>query len=105
VPLIERGALMQLTAEALTGHQGHRLRVAAETLLTHGMAHLLASDAHGLPPRRPPILTAARDRAIELLGPSAAALVTTTPAAILEDAPLHLASPRPVQRARWRLWQ
>jgi protein-tyrosine phosphatase len=105
LPLIERGALMQLTAEALTGHQGQRLRAAAETLLTHGMAHVLASDAHGMPPRRAPLLSAARDRAVALLGPSAAALVTTTPAAILQDAPLSLGSPRPIARARWRLWR
>jgi protein-tyrosine phosphatase len=105
LPLIERGGLIQLTAEALTGGQGQRLRAAAETLLTHGMAHLLASDAHGLPPRRPPILSAARDRAAALIGPDATALVTTTPAAILHDAPLHLAPPRPVARAGWRLWR
>ncbi|HET9223106.1 MAG TPA: CpsB/CapC family capsule biosynthesis tyrosine phosphatase [Roseiflexaceae bacterium] len=105
LPLIERGALVQLTAEALTGQQGQRLRTAAETLLTHGMAHVLASDAHGLPPRRPPLLSAARDRAIALLGPAAAALVTTIPAAILQDAPLRLDAPRPVARARWRLWR
>jgi protein-tyrosine phosphatase len=104
LPLIERGALMQLTAEALTGQQGPRLRAAAETLLTHSMAHVLASDAHGLPPRRPPLLSAARDRAIALLGPAAAALVTTIPAAILQGAPLRLDAPRPVARARWRLW-
>jgi protein-tyrosine phosphatase len=106
LPLIERGALMQLTAEALIGGQGQRLRMAAETLLTHGMAHLLASDAHGTPPRRPAILSAARDRAAALIGhDAAAALVTTTPAAILHDAPLHLAPPRPVARGRWRLWR
>ena len=106
LPLIERGALMQLTAEALTGGQGQRLRAAAETLLSHGMAHLLASDAHGMPPRRPAILSAARSRATALLGPDAATtLVTTTPAAILQDAPLRLDSPRPVARARWRLWR
>jgi protein-tyrosine phosphatase len=105
LPLIERGTLMQLTAEALTGQQGQRLQAAAETLLTHGMAHVLASDAHGVPPRRAPILSAARDRAVALLGPSAAALVTTTPAAILQDAPLHLGTPRPIVRPRWRLWR
>jgi protein-tyrosine phosphatase len=106
LPLIERGALIQLTAEALTGGQGQRLRAAAETLLAHSMAHLLASDAHGTPPRRSPILSTARDRAAALLGPdAAAALVAATPAAILHDAPLRLAAPRPVARARWRLWR
>ncbi|HWQ12819.1 MAG TPA: CpsB/CapC family capsule biosynthesis tyrosine phosphatase, partial [Roseiflexaceae bacterium] len=34
VPLIERGVLVQLTAEALTGRQGDYMRRVAETLLT-----------------------------------------------------------------------
>src|SRR5262249_62048728 len=80
LPLIERGVLMQLTAAALLGEQGERLRTTAETLLTHGMAHILASDTHGVPPRRSPLLARARDRAAALRGPQAAtALAATTP--------------------------
>ena len=105
LPLIERGVLMQVTAEALTGGQGERLRATAELMLTHGMVHLLASDTHGMPPRRPPLLAAARARATALVGPAADALVTTTPAAILNDAPLHLPLPRPVERAGRRWWR
>jgi protein-tyrosine phosphatase len=106
LPLIERGVVMQITAEALTGGQGERLRVAAETLLVHGMAHILASDAHGIPPRRPPLLTPARARAATLIGQAAAAaLVTSSPAAILHGQPLKLPPPRPVVprhgRLRW----
>jgi protein-tyrosine phosphatase len=105
LPLVERGVLMQITAEALLGGQGERLRAAAETLLVHGMAHVLASDAHGLPPRRPPVLTSARDRAAALVGRSAAeALVAGTPAALLTDRPLRLPPPRAVARHHipWR---
>jgi protein-tyrosine phosphatase len=106
LPLIERGAYMQLTAAALTGEQGERLRATAEALVTHGMAQLLASDAHGMPPRRAPILSAARARAAALIGAAAAeALVSTTPAAILQGAPLQLPPPRPVERSRWRVWR
>lgn len=106
VPLIERGVLMQLTAEALLGGQGDRLRAAAETLLTHGMAHLLASDAHGTPPRRTPLLKAARDRAAALIGPAAAeALVATTPAALLANQPLRLPPARPVAAPASRWWK
>lgn len=105
LPLIERGVLMQITAEALTGGQGERLRTTAEALLTHGMAHLIASDAHGVAPRRPPRLTPARERAAALIGAAAAlALVNTTPAAILYGQPLKLAPPRPIEprTSRWR---
>ena len=104
--LIERGVLMQLTAEALLGGQGERLRAAAETLLTHSLVHVLASDAHGVRPRRPPLLRAARDRAAELVGAAAAdALVEATPAALLADAPLRLPPPQPVRPARRRWWR
>ena len=106
LPLVERGALMQLTAAALTGDQGEGLRATAEALLTHGMAQLLASDAHGLPPRRPPILSTARARAAALVGDQAAdALVSATPAAILSGAPLHVPLPRRIERSRWRVWR
>jgi protein-tyrosine phosphatase len=97
LPLIERGVLMQITAAGLLGEQGQRLRTTAETLLTHGMAHILASDTHGVPPRRPPRLDAAAERAAALIGqPAATALVTTTPAAVLHGQPLRPAPPRPV---------
>jgi protein-tyrosine phosphatase len=105
LPLIERGLLMQITAEALIGGQGERLRNTAETLLRHGMAHLIASDAHGVPPRRAPTLTAARERAASLVGIEAAnALVLATPTAVLHGQPLKLPPPRPVEQrtSRWR---
>jgi protein-tyrosine phosphatase len=105
LPLIERGVLTQITAEALIGGQGERLRTTAETLLGHGMARLIASDAHGVPPRRAPSLKAAHERATSLIGIDAAnALVLTTPTAILYGQPLKLPPPRPVEQrtSRWR---
>jgi len=103
LPLIERGVLMQITAAALLGEQGQRLQSAAETLLTHGMAHILASDTHGLPPRRPPLLAAARDRAATLIGEAAAtALVDSNPSAVLYGQHFRLAPPRAVtQQHGW----
>lgn len=107
VALVQRGVLMQLTADALLGGQGGRLRATAEVLLTHGLAHVLASDAHGVGPRRAPVLAAARERAAELVGAEAAsALVQATPAALLYDQPLHLPPPRLIgpPRSRWWGW-
>jgi len=106
LPLIERGVLMQLTADALTGKQGRNLQQAAETLLTHGMVHLLATDAHGPPPRRTPHLAEAREYAATLVGKqAAAALVHETPAALLrgEVPPSHI-PPRPASVSRRRRW-
>lgn len=106
IPLIERGVLMQLTAEALIGGHGERLRTTAETLLTHQLIHVLASDAHGLPPRRPPLLRAAHTRAAELVGQAAAnALVETTPAALLANQPPRIPAPRPVSASRSHWWK
>lgn len=97
LPLIERGVLMQITAAALTGMQGARRRALCEKLLAHGMVHLLASDAHGMLPRRPPLLASALKRAAQLVGrAAAAALVEANPAAVLQGRPLHLPPPRPV---------
>ncbi len=101
LPLVERGALMQLTGDALLGRQGGRLRRLAEQLLTHGLIQLIASDAHGPHFDRLPNLGAARARAAELVGPaSAEALTQSTPAAILRGTPLLPPSPRPIRR--WR---
>lgn len=106
LPLIERGVLMQLTAGALLGEQGERLRQTAETLLIHGMIHILASDAHGLPPRRPPLLGAARARAAALVGEALAdTLVDTIPAAVLAGHQPRLPPPRPIERQRSRWWR
>ncbi len=99
LPLIERGMLTQITAVALTGHQGERYRQTAETLLLHGMAHIIASDAHSAAGRRPPILSDARDRAAALIGaPRAQAMVETTPRALLNQTPIQLPAPRRAPR-------
>ncbi|NWF79782.1 MAG: capsular biosynthesis protein, partial [Chloroflexi bacterium] len=68
IPLIERGTLMQLTADALLGAQGERMRRFAEVLLSHRLVQLIASDAHGPHFDRMPNLGAARDRAATQLG-------------------------------------
>lgn len=101
VPLVDRGALMQLTAGALLGDYGSGLRQVCEVLLAHDLAHVLASDAHDSRGRRLPVLSAARERARALVGPDRAEqLVRATPAAILRDQPLDLPPPRRVGRAR-----
>lgn len=104
IPLVERGALMQLTGDALLGNQGERLRRIAESMLQHGTAQLIASDAHGPHIGRMPTLGAARARAAELVGDPAAELLTRgVPAAILADAPLAIPPPTLV-RKRFAFW-
>ena len=104
IPLIERGALMQLTADALVGLQGTQMRRLAELLLQHGMIQLIATDAHGPHLARMPNLAAARETVTRLIGGEAATLLTQrVPAAVLADEPLDLPAPRSVGR-RLTLW-
>jgi protein-tyrosine phosphatase len=70
--LVEKGCLLQVTAGSLLGTFGTRQRDLAEWLVAEGMVHLVATDAHGVQ-RRPPLLRAAFDRVVELVGYDAAA--------------------------------
>jgi len=104
LPLIERGVLMQLTSQALTGEQGQETRKIAETMVSHYLIHLIASDSHGAK-YRPPVLSHAYQCAVELVGEVAAtALVADVPRALLDDQPIDMPTPQEVpQRRRW-LW-
>lgn len=94
----QRGAWMQITAGALTGRFGRRVRYWGERFVSEGHAMLLATDAHH-PQRRPPLLGEAREAAAALVGREEAHhLVVTRPQGIVDDAmpealppPLHVA--------------
>jgi protein-tyrosine phosphatase len=59
--LVERGALVQITAGSLLGDFGNGPLVASEEFFRRRLVHLVASDAHSLG-HRPPRLAAARER-------------------------------------------
>jgi protein-tyrosine phosphatase len=44
--LIEKGALSQVTASSLTGDFGKKIKKFSLELIEHGLAHVVASDAH-----------------------------------------------------------
>ncbi len=99
VPLIERGALMQLTGDALLGIQGPAMCHLAETLVIHRLVQIIGSDAHGPHFGRMPNLGAACARAAELIGDAEAdAMTRAIPAMILSDGPISPPSPIPVRR-------
>ncbi len=84
--LVHQGALMQVTAGALTGRFGRRPLYWAERMLDDGLVHLLATDAHH-PQRRPPLLAEGRDAAARRVGEQEAThLVVTRPAGIVRNA-------------------
>ena len=83
--LVERGCWMQITAGALTGRFGRRVRYWGERFVSEGRAHVLATDAHNAD-HRPPLLHEARVAAERLVGVMEAThLVETRPSAILAD--------------------
>jgi tyrosine-protein phosphatase YwqE len=43
---VNNGVLIHLDAGSLTGLNGRRIKNTAETLITKGLAHMLASDVH-----------------------------------------------------------
>jgi protein-tyrosine phosphatase len=95
-PLVDAGALVQITAAAFDGRLGRGSQRTATELLRLGLAHVLASDAHGSRVRRVG-LAAARDS----LGDAELAryLTQTAPRAIAAGEPLP-PRPAPARRAR-----
>lgn len=86
--LVEQGALVQLTANSITGFWGARAKSASEWLLERRAVHVIASDAHDVKFRRP-VLSEARDAVAQTYGREMAeALVSRNPLAIVEGCPL-----------------
>ena len=69
--LVERGALVQLTAESLTGGFGHAAKACSRYLLKKKVVHFLASDGHSSD-WRPPTLSAGLKAAEKIVGKEAA---------------------------------
>jgi protein-tyrosine phosphatase len=94
--IVRAGALIQLTAGALAGTDGRRVRKAALALLDAGLAHLAASDSHGVELGRAgldSVHSAVSNRGL------ADWLTSEIPSAIVNDAELP---PRP-SRSRLRV--
>lgn len=90
-----RGVFLQITAGALTGRFGKRVRYWGDRFVGEGHAHMIATDAHH-PRRRPPLLAEAREAAARLVGTEEAVhLVTTRPAGIVANAPAVTLPPLP----------
>ncbi|HEV8238588.1 MAG TPA: CpsB/CapC family capsule biosynthesis tyrosine phosphatase [Thermoanaerobaculia bacterium] len=87
--LVDDGALLQVTAAAITGDFGRYPHQRAWELLDEGLVHFVASDSHS-PTWRAPGLSPARELLAQRLGSAAArALVEDNPASVLADVPLH----------------
>ena len=99
--VVRAGAVVQLTAASVDGRLGSRTAKCARRLLEEGLAHCLASDAHG-----PGVREAGLSGAARVLGGGELArwLTVDVPAALLDNRPLP---PRPTfsrTRLRRRWW-
>jgi protein-tyrosine phosphatase len=99
---ITAGCLLQVTAQSFLGRFGKHAQSAAENLMSHGMVHFIASDAHD-PERRPPELKTAHAHIAQRYGDEAATrLFITNPAATLTGDYLDVEMPeRVVPSRKW----
>jgi len=79
---IRAGAAIQVDGDSFLGVWGRQSKRCAEKLLVAGLTHAIASDAHSCD-RRPPRLRQALEKAVDIIGPEASALVTSGPRTIL----------------------
>ena len=98
----ERGVLVQITAQSLEGGFGGKAMNAAWEMLSRGLVHFVASDAHD-PQYRPPRLDLARELVRRKMGEDAADLLfAANPAIVVEgrDAAL-VRPPQPPAKRGW----
>ena len=84
-PLVEQGALVQVTAASIDGRLGRQSRATGLDLIKRGLVHLLASDAHAPELRSIGLSSAAGELGDDSL---AAWLTQGVPAAIVAGEPL-----------------
>jgi tyrosine-protein phosphatase YwqE len=94
----EQSMLVQVTAASLDGRLGRRSRTAADELIEHDLAHLVASDAHA-----PDVRAIGMKSAAQAIADSALAtwLTVAAPRAVVAGAPLPK---RPATHKRGRLF-
>jgi protein-tyrosine phosphatase len=97
--LVDAGALVQLTAAAVDGRLGRRSATTSRTLLSAGLAHLIASDAHEAAIRAIGLTAAAHAVGDDALGRW---LTVDVPAALVAGAPPP-PRPEPQRPRRWSL--
>jgi protein-tyrosine phosphatase len=82
---VEHGAIIQVTANSLSGYWGKTAQNVARSLLESEAVHIVATDAHDLK-ARPPLLSRARRIVADWMDEEVAdALVTHNPAAIIRN--------------------
>ncbi len=100
--VVRLGAYGQITTGSIVGTFGQEAAEFSEELLRKRLVHVIASDAHNVR-GRPPVLSRAVAAAAAIVGePTARAMVTDVPRALLEgrDPELPADAPEPAPRRR-----
>jgi protein-tyrosine phosphatase len=106
-PLLSAGCLMQVTAGSVVGTFGPEIQEFSEWMISEGMVHFLATDAHG-PKSRRPLLGRAFDWAEDLVGYDAAyRMCCENPSRVIGslDVERGLQRPRPSGLGAWLPWR
>jgi protein-tyrosine phosphatase len=99
---VERGCLVQVTAQSLLGRFGSGARDVSRELLKRGLVHFVASDAHDSRDRAPRLDLAYRDVAKRFGGALAERLFVANPGAALTGDPLPPGPPaEPPAPRKW----
>ncbi len=102
---VNRGCLVQVTAQSLLGRFGSLPHHHAQKWLQHNLVHFFASDAHDTK-HRPPVLSACYQKVAEVRGSEVASLLLEkNPQAVIEGKPLppqpERVEPPPRRKRRW----
>lgn len=100
---VERDCLVQVTAQSFLGRFGKRAKAFSDALMTQGLVHFVASDAHD-PQDRPPSLAEAYGYIADTYGDLLAeALFSTNPGAALLGETLEPLPSQPRKRKWFQL--
>jgi len=100
-PLVEAGCLMQVTAGSLCGTFGKASKKLACQMVSDGLVHFVATDAHGMRVRRPRLSRAFR-QVVKLAGCEAAeVLCCRNPARVAEGRSVSHGCLWPQRRSAW----
>ena len=100
--LVDCGCLMQVTAGSLMGTFGPTAQQLAEWMLSEGLVHFIATDAHGVKARRP-LMRRAFDRVAQLVDePTAQDLCIRYPALVAHKQQVPEGRRAAAPRKGWR---
>jgi protein-tyrosine phosphatase len=98
---VRLGCLVQVTGQSLLGRFGKQAEASAWEMIGRGLAHFVASDAHGVRDRNPRLDEAFAAVARRAGQETAEALFLRNPAAVLAGKPIPVAAPAAPKRRPW----